>query len=376
MKYKVIRTSTVAMSLDLLLKGQLKFLNNYFHVIAVSGKDKHLINVENREGVEVKNIEMQRKISIFKDLISLFKLIVFFRKEKPTIVHSITPKAGLLTMLAAKIVGVPVRVHTFTGLVFPSRTGLLKRVLIWMDRLICYSATHVLAEGTGVKHDLIANKITLKPVQILGNGNVNGVDLDYFNINKISKQISTKLKKKLEINEDDFVFVFIGRINNEKGIDELLQAYDLLISNKNRHLILVGDTEDYKLKEYKTDKIHKVGYQNDIRPYLSVSNVLVLPSYREGFPNVVLQAASFGLPSIVTNINGSNEIVKHKYNGYICKAKDTNSLLESMQYCLENKTELEQWGIYAKKYVTSKFSNQVIWDATLKFYQKVLKIEK
>jgi hypothetical protein len=152
---KLIRTSTVAISLDYLLKGQLSFLQNYYEVIAVSGNDIHLEEVAQREKVKTISVVMQRNISPLKDLLSLWNLYVLFKKEKPLIVHSITPKAGLLTMTAGFFAGVPIRIHTFTGLIFPSKTGFLKRLLIIMDKLLCKFATHIYPEGNGVKQDLI-----------------------------------------------------------------------------------------------------------------------------------------------------------------------------------------------------------------------------
>jgi hypothetical protein len=134
MKIKLIRVSTVSISLDILLKGQLSFLNNYFKVIAIAEGIENLQIIKKREGIEVKNIPFKRNISLIDDVISLFKLYIYLIKEKPTIIHSVTPKAGLISMLAGKLAGVPFRIHTFTGLVFPSKKGLLKQVLIIMDK--------------------------------------------------------------------------------------------------------------------------------------------------------------------------------------------------------------------------------------------------
>ena len=163
MKKTIIRTSTIPDSLNILLKGQLNFLNNEkeYEIIAVSGQGKSLNEVCKREGVKVVSINFERQISIFKDLVSLYNLWVLFKKEKPSIVHSITPKAGLLSMLAAYLANVPIRIHTFTGLVFPSKKGLLNYILILMDRLLCFCATNIYPEGNGVKHDLIKYQMHL-----------------------------------------------------------------------------------------------------------------------------------------------------------------------------------------------------------------------
>ena len=317
-KVKIIRTSTVAISLDFLLKGQLAFLNKEYEVVAVSGKDQHLEKVAYREGVRTESVTMQRSISPLKDLVSLWKLFWLLKKEKPQIVHSITPKAGLLSMIAAKLAGVPVRVHTFTGLIFPTRKGVIQVVLIYMDKLLCYCATNIYPEGKGVKDDLIRYKITNKPLKVLANGNVNGIDKDYFDPELYNLEDKIELRKKLGILENDFIFIFVGRLVRDKGINELIAAFlKLEFNSKKVKLLLVGPFENdldplnnetiKAIEEF--NNIITVGFQRDVRPYFAISDALVFPSFREGFPNVVLQAGAMGLPCIVTNINGSNEII-------------------------------------------------------------------
>lgn len=209
---KIIRTATVAMSLNILLKGQLRYLNQFFDVLAVSGYDADLETVKNREGVSIVSVVMKRSIAPFQDLISLYRLYKLFKKERPTIVHSITPKAGLLSMVAAKYANVPVRIHTFTGLVFPAKKGLFQKLLILMDKVLCWHATHIIPEGAGVKQDLLDYKITNKPLEVIANGNVNGIDTTFFNSNTISEQQQQSLRNELGIDSSDFVFVFIGRL--------------------------------------------------------------------------------------------------------------------------------------------------------------------
>ena len=232
-KPKLFRVSTVPMSLNLLLKGQLKFLSQHFEVTAISGEGQDLDIVAEREGVKVHPLEMQRNISPLKDLRSLWHLYRYFKKEKPDIIHSITPKAGLLSMVAGKLAGVPVRMHTFTGLIFPHKSGGVKNLLIVMDRLLCRAATHVYPEGEGVRKDLLHYKITSKPLKIIANGNVNGVDLDYFQPDVFSREEINNLKNELGIAADDFVFLFAGRLVIDKGLRELVNAFDEVSKNHN-----------------------------------------------------------------------------------------------------------------------------------------------
>lgn len=385
MSKKIIRTSTVALSLDFLLKGQLAFLNQHFEVVAVSGDDEHLRIVAQREGVRTVAIKMQRNISPLKDLISLVQLYFLFKKEKPEIVHSITPKAGLLSMLAAKLAGVPVRIHTFTGLIFPSKTGLLQRILIFMDRLLCACATHIYPEGQGVKKDLIKYKITSKPLKVIANGNVNGIDTAHFSKEQISFQEQQTLKNELGINENDFVFIFVGRLVGDKGINELVTAFSKLSTNNqqpttvNLKLLLVGPLEPEldplqpnTLKEIETNpNIITVGFQTDVRLYYSIADCLAFPSYREGFPNVVLQAGAMGVPSIVTDINGSNEIIVEGQNGIIVPSKNVAALQKAM---LKVKTEEDFYNELrqnSRKMIVAKYEQKVVWQAILEEYRKL-----
>lgn len=380
LEMKLFRISTVPVSLNILLKGQLKFLSNHFAVTAISGAGKDLDEVVEREGVKTYAIEIQRNISPFKDIVSLIQLYFYFKKEKPLIVHSITPKAGLLSMIAAKFADVPIRMHTFTGLIFPSKSGLLQKILIKMDQLLCWSATNIYPEGNGVKNDLINYKITSKPLNILANGNVNGVDLEYFALNAISNEQQSRLKKELHIQEKNFIFIFVGRLVSDKGINELIQAFSKL-KIQNSKLLLVGPLESdldplrYEiLKEIETNpNIISVGFQKDVRPYFAISDCLVFPSYREGFPNVVMQAGAMGLPSIVSNINGCNEIIIEGENGTIIPVKDSEAIRLAMLKMIEDKEFYFKLKENSRSMIQSRYEQSVVWDALLQEYETLLK---
>src|SRR5690606_16181045 len=328
---KIIRVSTVPISLNILLKGQLKFLSQYFEIIGISSKGNDLDEVSRRETIKTFGVDMERGISPFKDLVSLLKLYRHFKNERPAIVHSITPKAGLLSMAAAYFAKVPIRVHTFTGLIFPSKKGLFRLILLNMDRLTCFFATNVYPEGKGVKQDLINAKVTNKKLRVIANGNVNGIDTEYFDPFVFSESTKKELRAKLKIPHNHFLFVFVGRLVKDKGINELVAAFKRLNnSTYNISLLLVGPFEEdldplfpETLHIIENEKnVYSVGYQNDVRPYFAMADALVFPSYREGFPNVVMQAGAMGLPSIVTDINGCNEIITHGVNGLIITPKN------------------------------------------------------
>lgn len=379
---KIIRTSTIPDSLYGLLNGQLKHINQYFEVVVVSGPGEYLNKVGEREGVRVVPVDMQRRISLFKDLVSLIKLIRCFRKEKPIIVHSITPKAGLLSMCAAYIAHVPIRMHTFTGLVFPSKVGLLRRLLMVMDYLLCKFATNIYPEGEGVKADLIKHGITKKPLKVLANGNVNGIDINHFNPDLYSELDKIGFRKSLGLLANDFIFIFVGRLVGDKGINELVTAFSKIKTiYPNVKLLLVGPFEEdldplksETLAEIESnDAILTTGFQEDVRPYFALANAFVFPSYREGFPNVVLQAGSMGLPSIVTDINGSNEIIKDGYNGLIVKVKDSLALYQAMEKLIDDAALTTHLKSNIRYAIVSSFEQSVVWKAIIQEYKSLLK---
>ncbi|MDR2955185.1 MAG: glycosyltransferase family 4 protein [Prevotella sp.] len=362
---KLIRVAAAPMSLDLLLRGQLQFLNNYYEVVGVASPDKDIHRkISEREGIRTVELEIERKISLFKDLKSLIMLYILFRREKPYIVHSITPKAGLLSMLAAWAARVPVRIHTFTGLIFPWEKGYMSRLLRIMDSLICKAATSVIPEGEGVRNDLISNKMAKKLSGVLANGNINGVDLDYYKpIPKITDNAVTR-------------FVFVGRIVQDKGIEELKEAFEQL---DNAELVLVGSFEQ-ELNPLSDscckwitqgERVTSIGFKDDIRPYLSDADVFIFPSHREGFPNAPIQAGAMGLPTIATDICGCNEIIIDGVTGLLIEPYNAGQLYKAMEFLVENPELRKTMGVNARMHIAEKFSHKNVWNALLEFYQNV-----
>ena len=374
MKKKCIRISTIPLSLDVLLQGQLRMLSEHYEVVGVSSPGEELDKVAQREGIRTIAVPMERKISPFKDLVSLFRLIRLFHREKPWMVHSLTPKAGLLAMTAAWICRVPVRIHMFTGLVFPTTTGLKQKILMATDSITCACATNVLPEGKGVKKDLEHFRITSKPLQIIGNGNINGIDLEFFDRTPEVLELAEKYRK-----EEVVTFCFVGRIVRDKGMNELVAAFQRLHqAYPNTRLILVGPFEEkldpvlpetrQAIEEHAA--IEWMGWQNDIRPFLAASEVFVFPSYREGFPNVVLQAGAMGLPSIVTDINGSSEIITEGVNGFIIPSQDEEALYKAMEKLLDTE-ERRKLAQQARPQIANRYERKALWKELLKFYRSL-----
>lgn len=378
-KKKIIRSSTIPVSLAVFCDGMLKKLSKDYDVVCVSSPGEAMKTLRDREGVRTIEVPMERHISLFKDLVSLFRLIGVFIKERPTMVHSITPKAGLLSMIAAWLTRVPVRVHTFTGLVFPTATGLSRRILMFTDSVTCFCATHVIPEGEGVKNDLQNYHITKKPLEVLGFGNVRGVDMEYYDKSRV-KDERDSIVTKYGLS-DCFTFVFVGRLVRDKGMNELVEAFSKLNQeNPDTRLLLVGPYEndldpilpDTQKQINENPNIISVGRQSDVRPWYTASDCFVFPSYREGFPNTVLEAGALGLPSIVTDINGSREIIIEGVNGVIIPSKDVDALYEAMKNMYVNREDTQRMAANARHNIENRFEKSFVQGCQIAFYKDVL----
>ncbi|MBQ9821275.1 MAG: glycosyltransferase family 4 protein [Muribaculaceae bacterium] len=368
---KIVRAATVPLSLEAFCRDMLRELSREYEVVAVSSPGNVLDEVGAREGVRTIAVPMERHISLFRDLKSLWRMWRVLRKEKPDMIHSMTPKAGLISMMAGWLAGVPVRVHTFTGLVWPTSTGIKRRILMGTDWLTCACATHIIPEGEGVKSDLLNHHITRKPLKVLGYGNVKGIDLDYF------KPAETTSKS-----HQGFTFVFVGRIVRDKGINELVKAFDRLHQEHNDvRLVLVGPREDdldpvlpETLERIDCGKgIEAVGKQSDVKSFYTNADALVFPSYREGFPNVVIEAGAMGLPSIVTDINGSREIIIDGQNGVIVPPQNEEALYQAMKRFVEEPELTQSLAANARPLIASRYEQGYVRQCLYDFYHEILK---
>lgn len=381
MKKKIIRITTVPISLAVLLKGQLKFMSNHYEVIGVSSFGREIALVENQENIETHVIEMTRQISPLKDLISAYKLFKFIKKEKPFIVHTHTPKAGTLGMLAARLAGVSNRLHTVAGMPLLEATGAKRQLLNIVEKVTYANATLVLPNSYGLKKiikDL--NFTTEKRLRIIGNGSSNGIDTDYFNKSNINLSQRYNLMQQLSIVQEDFVFVYVGRLVADKGINELVSAFNSISKTYNKiKLLLVGPLEteldplnNQTILIIESNKnIITVGWQSDVRPYLAISNALVFPSYREGFPNVVMQACAMELACIVTDINGCNEIITNNKNGLVIQPKSIEALQYAMQFFIDNPVKTSEFASVARSNILENYKREVIWNELLNLYKSL-----
>ena len=378
-KLKLVRITTVPKSLEKLLEGQLEFMSDYYEVTAVSSDKDRLERYGLKNNTNIFYLDLTRKITPIKDFKAILRFYKFLRKEKPFIVHSHTPKAGLIAMVSSYFAGVPNRLHTVAGLPLMEATGAKRFILNFVEKLTYKAATGVYPNSRGLYDFILRSKFTQEDkLKIIGNGSSNGIDTKYFNPENYTGSFIDSERAKLSISRSDFVFIFVGRLVKDKGINELVKAFENLHkSNKNVKLLLVGALEEdldplettTMLSISNNNDIIYAGYQNDVRPFFALSQVLVFPSYREGFPNVVMQAGAMGLPSIVSNINGCNEIIKNDVNGLIVPPKNPELLLDAMDTMLNNHNEFKKMKSVSRIEMLSKYSRNDIWNYILDEYK-------
>lgn len=380
-KPKLIRITTVPVSLKTLLKGQHRFMSeNGFEVIGISSDAEELHEVANDESIRTIAVEMTRTISPFQDLKSVWQLYKIFKKEKPQIVHTHTPKAGTVGMLAAKLAGVPHRLHTVAGLPLLVTKGNKRKLLDFVEKKTYDWATKVYPNSKGLYEIILKNKYTnVDKLKVIGKGSSNGIDTSYFNTALISETQKQELRTSLGIQPNDFVYVFVGRIVADKGINELINAFSKL-KTQNSKLLLVGDYEKtLDPLQPKTEKIIDsnpniltVGHQSDVRPYFAIADVFTFPSYREGFPNVLMQSCAMGIASIATDINGCNEIITDGVNGIIIPTQNQEKLYEKMFFLLENPEKRKEIANNSRQPIVENYERKFIWNELLKEYKTLL----
>lgn len=332
------------------------------------------------QGLRTIELPIARRIAPWQDLKSLWALYRTLRREKPDMVHSMTPKAGLLGMAAAWLTGVRVRMHTFTGLIFPWRTGLLHHVLKMTDRLTCFFANVINPEGPGVKHQLKEAHITKKPLHIIANGNINGVDLQRF----APGRGRAEKRAELGYGDGDVVFSFVGRLVADKGIPELVDCFVRLHrEHPEARLLLIGREEpevdplpeETRRQIRQHDSIYCAGAQGDVVPWYAASDIYVLPSHREGFCNSLLEAGAMGLPCITYDVCGCNDAVTSE-SAILVPPYDASALLAALIHLDKDAPLRQNLGAKAHKYVEERFSRKLVWEELSQFYHKQLNPNK
>jgi glycosyltransferase involved in cell wall biosynthesis len=348
----------------------------------ISSDGPELAKVLEREKCPHFIVPMTRRISPYQDLKALWFLYRLIKKENPEIVHSHTPKAGLLSMLASKLAGVKLRIHTVAGLRYVSETGIKRRILILMERITLSFATHVWVNGPSLKRKLIAENLAPEnKIDLVGYGSSNGIDITRFSVSKLIPEVESQVQTSFGYNNQLNYIICVGRIVGDKGINELVDVFDDLYNDNNSlRLILVGDFEDEvdpvsdktRNRINAGDGIMVTGWTDLVPYYMNLAIFLVHPSHREGFPNVLLQAGAMGCPIVCSDIDGNIDIVTNESTGLIFKVRDASSLKSTLLKALADPQTMRLYAERMRAHVIDNFEQTRYWKLLLDKYNSIL----
>jgi glycosyltransferase involved in cell wall biosynthesis len=372
--------------MKVLLKGQVRFMQQHgFETTMISSDGPEIPALKEQEGALHIVVPFTRTISPFRDLLCLLKLTRILWRLKPDIVHTHTPKAGLIGMWASWLTNVPVRIHTIAGLPWMESSGMMRTLLKYAEKLTAWPARQVYPNSYVQQRYLQQEKIASGKLKVLGNGSSNGIDLDHFSLSDSMKQEAARLRTAENVKPEAWIWIYIGRIVNDKGIRELLVAFQKIHADFPGDRLWVLGTEEPELDPL--DEYHKKildehpavrawGFINDVRPYLAASQVLTFPSYREGFPNVPLQAGLMGCALILSNINGCNEIVDNNKNGLLVEPKNAEALIAAMNGLRLNPSMRDDYSRAIREKISGNYDQQKLWNAILAEYRSLLEKKK
>lgn len=353
---------------------ELSQLYEVFVIANMRGVDRDIF--QNLPIKKVEHVPISRKIHVLGDLRALFTLFRIFYRLKFDVVHSVTPKAGLLAMIASSLSSVETRIHIFTGQVWYTKKGLLRRSLIFLDKLIVKCATHILIDGHAQKRFLVNTGILDNSKgSVLGKGSISGVDYAKFRPNLVIRET---FREELKISSEDVIFMFLGRLNRDKGVLDLVRAFQKLQSfYPTIYLFIVGPDEENLVKEIKivsqyNEKIKFFDFTRDPSTFLAVCDVFCLPSYREGFGTSVIEASSCGKPIICSDTEGLLDTIIENETGLRHEVADIESIVNCMKKLIDNPELRLRLGEQGRKYVKRNFSSKKVTSAWMDFYKQIL----
>lgn len=359
------------LTINAFLLEPIKELSKHYHVHIVVNESADSIS-KTLENVDVLSVPIERKISPIRDLLALFKLVVIFRKYRFKAVQSVTPKAGLLAMLASFLSGISTRVHIFTGQVWATRRGFSRWIFKQMDRLISMLATDILVDSASQRQFLLDECVVdSSKSQVLAEGSISGVDTKRF---KPDEQARLRIREELDIQDADTVFLFIGRLNRDKGVLDLATSFSQ-VTDPGAQLLVVGPDETgirsemEKLLKNCLERVHFTGFSARPEDYMAAADVLCLPSYREGFGSVVIEAAAVGIPAIGSRIYGVEDAIMDGQTGLLFEAGSSDELRSCMTRVISDRSLLMRLGENAKKRVFEQFTSEYLASAWLDYYQ-------
>jgi glycosyltransferase involved in cell wall biosynthesis len=382
---RLLHITTVPHTLHFLV-GQIGFMQSQgFEVEVASSADEKLDIFLEREPVTHHAVEMSRALSPLRDLQSLRQLVRLLRERQPDIVHAHTPKAGMLSMIAAWITNVPVRIYHVHGLRFATLTGWKRALLISCEKLACRLATQVLCVSRSARSMAIQNQLVdRKKIKVLLRGSINGMDTEgRFNPNNVDFEAARSLREKLNIPQDAVVIGFLGRLVRDKGIEELVAAWQAIRdAAPHARLLIVGDHEPQDpISTQAKDtldhdpRIHRVGYDPETPRLFATMDIFCLPSYREGLPYVALEASSMQLPVVATRVTGCVDAVEDGLTGTLVTVRDVEALANALLRYLADES-LRKWhGAAGRKHIQENFQPTEMWVAMKKEYERQLGFE-
>ena len=379
---KVIKITTVPLSLKLLLTDQMKYMkSNGWDVLMVSSDGKEVNELVKREGCRHHVIPFTRKMTPFRDLYCIWLLIRLFKREKPDIVHTHTPKAGLLGMLAARFAGVPVRIHTLAGLPYVLAERNRRKMLISMEKLTYKYATEVWPNAHYLKDFIVSeNLVDPSKVKVIGAGSSNGVDLTKFDRNELKENHLVAAMMRVVPGENDFIILAVGRLVKDKGIENLVEAFLKSKVINNSKLVFLGAFEQ-ELNPLREDIIRKINdhprivhveWTDHVAHYLAISDVLVHASFREGLPNVLLEAGAIQCPVICSDIPGNKEVIAHLKTGLVYPTQDVGALQEAIEYAYVKREAMHGFAGRLSEEVQKKYDRASIQPLILENYKRLL----
>lgn len=367
---RICIVTAVPSTVNAFLREHIGFLSEDYHITVVTNLEAGELS-ELPEKVSVHSIQLERKISLYSDLTSLLQLRRFFKKQQFDLILSVTPKAGLLTSIAGCFASVPIRIHWFTGQVWATRKGVKRSFLKFMDRILAFCITDALVDSHSQCEFLVSEGVLKNKVgSVLGQGSISGVDTDKF---KFEPSIRAELREKLKIGAHDKVVLFLGRLNRDKGVYDLITAFEQIEETLNAHLVLVGPDEESVEENLKQDgrspikNLHFVGHTNRPEKWLSIADIFALPSYREGFGTSVIEAASVGLPSVASRIYGLTDAVEENVTGLMHQPGNTQEIRQSLERLLEDDELRTELADNAKARVLTSFKQKDVSQRLLEF---------
>jgi glycosyltransferase involved in cell wall biosynthesis len=377
MKTKIAIVVSSPMTVKAFLQEHIRILSDEYEVTVIA-------NISCRdeldcldEKIQLFPVNIKRKISLWYDLKAFFKLLFFFRKAKFSLVHSVTPKAGLLAMSAAFFAGVNHRVHTFTGQVWVTKGGMSRAFLKKSDQILALFTRYALVDSTSQQQFLIdENVLSANKSLVLADGSISGVNINNFATNH---DVGIAVRRALGIPIKDTVFLFLGRLNQDKGILNLVVAFRQIATSRFVSLLVVGPDEDNLKKQLQamagevSSKIFFVDYTDSPQNYMNAADVFCLPSYREGFGSVIIEAAAVGIPAIGSNIYGIVDAIVDGKTGLLHEVKNINDIAAKMIHLVDNAQQRKKMGQEAKKRAHKNFSMEILSAALLKQYKTILK---